>query len=126
MVGINVDRPDGADKVARRLHAAADDVAELADTVAADGAEMVRQQTQIEAPKRTGALSRGAMVDRVGAGEYRVGVGRLKYANPVHSGVSARGIAANPYLHRAANKVADRVRTLAEVEAADIVRRANR
>ena len=95
-------RVDGARQLRSSMRRAGLDLDQLKSTHAAV-AQLVAGRGRTAAPKRSGRLA--ASVRPSGTktqAVIRAGYARVPYANPIHWGWPRRGIAANPWLSRAA------------------------
>jgi hypothetical protein len=92
-------RVEGARELRRTLRAAGDKLGDLKAVHQKVGGIVVARATGT-APRRTGRLAASVRAGRLASG---VAVrSRLPYANPIHWGWPARGIAAQPFLSTAA------------------------
>lgn len=118
-------RVEGATELRRAMRRMGEDLGELRDTHR-EGAELVRDEAEGTAPRRSGALSRS---HRVQASRTRASVSagsRLAYAAVIHFGWPAHRIAPQPWLYEAADDRNDAVRDVYERRVAELVRRLDR
>lgn len=85
----------GADRLARTLRAAADDLSHL-ERAGESAGRLVQTRARGTAPVRTGRLANSLRVEVAGA-EARVR-SDVVYAGVIHYGWAARGIRAHPFL----------------------------
>lgn len=85
----------GADRLARTLHDAADELRDLTD-VNTQAGDYIRARAAANAPRRTGRLASSLTV-HVDKAAVTV-ESDLIYANPIHWGWPARNISAQPFL----------------------------
>lgn len=92
----------GVDALVRSLKTAADTIDELKDAHKRAG-DIVADEAELRAPRRTGALA-GSIKAARQAKRARVQAGRaaVPYAGPIHWGWPARNIEAQPFLTDAA------------------------
>lgn len=93
-----------APQVARGLHKAAEDLADLAATNAQAGRTVIGAARP---PRRTGALAEALFSDADAQGVTMAS--RVGYFTPVHWGARGRNIPANPFLLAARRAVQDQV-----------------
>lgn len=93
---------EGARELRRTMKRAGDDLQDLKDAHSS-AAGLVAATAAMRAPRRTGRL-RGSLrgSGTKTAAIIRAGAAAVPYANPIHWGWPARGIAANPFITEAA------------------------
>jgi len=100
----------GLKQIQREVRSVDRDLAKEMRAAGKSAAQIIADQGEIEAPKRTGRLAASVKsVAQTNSAAVKAGTAaRVPYAEPVHFGWPARGIKANPFLYRAIAKTSDR------------------
>jgi hypothetical protein len=108
----------GADQLARTMHAAGEQLADLSQ-VNRHAGDLVLSRARGRTPVRTGRLV-GSLIATATAGRVEMG-SSLVYAGPIHNGWPAHHIEANPFLADAVRASEDQVVALYADEVLDAI-----